>query len=88
METESFVDKQVVVDTSTSWLYLGRLVEDDGTFLVLAEADAFDLSETSLSKHEYLMRVKQDGIAPNRKRVSVVKSKIVALTLVEDILDE
>ena len=85
-EESGYWNKTVVVDTQTSWVYIGMLQKQDETFFTLADADAFDLSETSLSKHEYIMMVKKDGLAPNRKEVKLLKSKVVAMTLLEDII--
>lgn len=86
--SSDYRNKKVVIDTSTNWVYVGILKDEDESFYVLEDADAFDTGETSLSKHEYLMMVKKDGVAPNRKTVSVLKSKVVAITLLSDILEK
>lgn len=83
---KKYAGRQVVVDTDSRWLYLGIFKGEDSLFVTLAEADAFDYSETSLSKHEYIMMVKNDGVAPNRKEVNILKGKIVAVTLLADTL--
>lgn len=86
LEGKTYFNKIVVLDTSTKWVYIGTLKEEDNTFFVLEDADAFDVSDTSLSKHEYLMMVKKDGLAPNRRKVLVVKSIVTGITLIDDIL--
>ncbi|MCM8767295.1 MAG: hypothetical protein NC921_00735 [Candidatus Omnitrophica bacterium] len=83
---KDYKNEKIVIDTSTSWIYIGTLVDEDETYYYLEDADAFDISETSLSKQEYLMMIKKDGIVPNRKRVKVLKSKVVGISLVKDIL--
>ena len=85
---ESYLNKKVVVDTDTRWIYLGKFTGEDDKYIILEEVDAFDISETSLSKHEYLRMVKKDGIVPNRKKVKLLKSRVVAITLLEDIMEE
>lgn len=85
---DSYKNNPVVVDTSTKWVYLGIFAGEDDTYVMLEKADAFDLSETSLSKHEYLLMVKKDGIAPNRKKVKIFKNQVVAITLLEDIIEK
>ncbi len=80
--------KEVVIDTSTSWIYIGKLVKEDDSYIYLEDADAFDISETSLSKQEYLLMVKKDGVVPNRKSVKILKSKVVAITFFEDIIEK
>ena len=79
--------KTVVLDTQTKWVYIGTYKAEDGTYIFLEDADAFDVSETSLSKDEYIRIVKKDGLAPNRKRVSVLKATVAAITLLDDVLE-
>ncbi|MCM8784677.1 MAG: hypothetical protein NC827_00270 [Candidatus Omnitrophica bacterium] len=85
---KDYKNEKIVIDTSTSWIYIGTLVDEDESYYYLKDADAFDISETSLSKHEYLMMIKKDGIIPNRKSVKVLKSKVVGISLVKDILEK
>lgn len=80
--------KKIVIDTSTTWIYIGTLIDEDDYYFYLEEVDAFDISETSLSKQEYLMMIKKDGIVPNRKNVKVLKSKVVGVSLLNDILEK
>ncbi len=84
----NYKNEKVVIDTSTNWVYIGILKDEDNTYYILDDADAFDISETSLSKNEYLMMVKKDGIVPNRKKVKILKLKVVAITLLSDILEK
>jgi len=85
---EPYLNKKVVIDTDTRWIYIGKFAGEDDKYIILEEVDAFDVSETSLSKHEYLRMVKKDGIAPNRKKVKVLKSRVVAISLLDDIMEE
>lgn len=85
MQTDELLGKTVVLDTATPWVYMGTLISEDGPFYVLENADAFDSSETTLGKHEYLMMVAKDGIVVNRNRVWVHKRQVVSLSLLEDI---
>jgi hypothetical protein len=85
---KEFRNKDVIIDTSTTWIYIGKFIEEDENYYYLKDVDAFDISEVSLSKHEYLMMIKKDGLNPNRKNVKVLKSKVVAITLLEDIIEK
>ena len=85
---KDFKNENVIIDTSTTWIYIGKLIGEDENYYYLENVDAFDISEISLSKHEYLMMIKKDGISPNRKNVKVLKSKVVAITLLEDIIEK
>ncbi|MCM8829488.1 MAG: hypothetical protein NC824_00590 [Candidatus Omnitrophica bacterium] len=85
-QMKGYLNKVVVLDTSTKWVYIGTLKEENNTFFVLEDADALDISDTALSKHEYVIMVKKDGIAPNRKKVLVLKAIVTGITLLDDIL--
>ena len=86
--SEKYTGKQVVIDTDSRWLYLGTFKSEDNFSITLEQADAFDTSESSLSKHEYVMLVKNDGIAPNRMKITILKNRVVSITLLSDILDK
>ncbi|HOM26302.1 MAG TPA: hypothetical protein PKV21_02200 [bacterium] len=85
---KDYRNKKIVIDTSTTWIYIGTLIDEDNDYFYLEDADAFDISETSLSKQEYLMMVKRDGVVPNRKNIKVLKSKVVGISLLKDILEK
>jgi len=86
--TNRMENRVVVLDTASRWVYIGTYRKDDGIYIFLEDADAFDVSETSLSNGEYIRMVKKDGVVPNRKRVSVFKTNVVAITLIDDIMDK
>lgn len=83
-----FVSRIVVLDTDTSWIYIGTFKSEDEHYYYLSDADAFDMSEVNMTKHEYILKVKKDGLVVNRKNIVVAKEKIVALTLLEDIIEK
>jgi len=83
---QRYQNKLVVVDTDSRWVYIGTLINEDETTLTLKEADAFDLSETTLTRQEYLLRVKQDGVIANRRLVDIMKARVTGVTLWEDII--
>ncbi|HOK55755.1 MAG TPA: hypothetical protein PLF90_00295 [bacterium] len=85
---KDYRNKKIVIDTSTTWIYIGTLIDEDNDYFYLEDADDFDISETSLSKQEYLMMVKRDGVVPNRKNIKVLKSKVVGISLLKDILEK
>ncbi len=82
------VSKVVVLDTATSWIYIGTFDSEDDSYYYLSNADAFDISEINMTKHEYILKVKKDGLVVNRRNIIVHKEKIIALTLLEDIVEK
>jgi hypothetical protein len=83
-----FLLKRVVLDTSSTWIYIGTFEGQDEQYYYISDADAFDLSEVNMTRHEYLIKVKKDGFVSNRKKMIVAKEKVVAITLLEDIVEK
>ncbi len=88
MESPELLSKVIVLDTSTSWIYVGVLDGEDDRYYYLSDADAFDISEVNMTKHEYLVKVKKDGLVTNRRKTIVVKQYVTAITLLEDIIEK
>ena len=85
---DMFISKRIVLDTSTNWIYIGVLEDEDRDYYYLSDADAFDVSEVNMTKHEYLVRIKKDGLVINRRKTIVAKEKVIAITLLEDIIEK
>jgi len=76
----------VVVDTDSRFVYVGTLKGVDDQFLVLADADAHDTTETTSTKEQYVMEIRRFGVRANRKEISVRKSLVVSVSKLEDVL--
>ncbi len=82
---DRFADKLVVVDTSGSLVYIGRIAEADEHFVSLIEADVFDASMTTITKEQYLIEARSDGVIPTRSRVWIRQSVVQSISLLEDV---
>jgi small nuclear ribonucleoprotein (snRNP)-like protein len=82
-----FVGKRVVIDTNSSYVYIGTLAMIGDHFIVLHEVDVHDRHETPSTKERYVMEAKKYGVKANRKEVSVRKIVITSLSLLDDIVD-
>jgi len=85
--TFRLISKRVVFDTDGNWIYIGTLVDVDNQYYYLSDADAFDTSQVNITKHEYLIRVKKDGLVVNRKNIIIPKNKVFAITMLEDVVE-
>lgn len=81
-----WVGQVVVVDTSSSYVYLGTLAEVKDHFVVLKDVDAHDRTEGLATKERYVMEAKRFGVKANRKEVSIRKAQIVSLSRLEDVI--
>ena len=79
---------KVVIDLRSSYVALGTLVAADDQYLALKNADLHDLRDTDTTRENYIAESKATGIKRNRKRVLVLRSDMVAIARLEDVVDE
>lgn len=80
------VGQVVVVDTDSSFVYLGTLAHVDDHFLVMKDVDAHDRKEGPSTKEQYVMDTKRFGVKANRKEVSVRKAVVVSVSRLDDVV--
>jgi small nuclear ribonucleoprotein (snRNP)-like protein len=85
---EEFLDQKVVVDLSSTFVCLGRLIRFDDHFLELKNADLHDLRDTETTRENYVAESVVTGIKRNRKRVLLRRDQMVAISLLDDVVDE
>ncbi|HWB08369.1 MAG TPA: hypothetical protein VG826_04060 [Pirellulales bacterium] len=85
---EHLFGEVIVVDLSSPYVYLGRLVEAQGDYLLLADADAHDLRDTATSREKYILDARSHGLNANRRWVWVSRREIVGISRLEDIVSE
>jgi hypothetical protein len=78
----------VVVDLSSPFVCLGMLTRVDERFLELKDADFHDLRDTDTTRENYVAASRLTGIKRNRKRVFLVRGEVVAVSRLEDVVDE
>ena len=83
---DELTGKNVVIDTTTPLVFIGRYVEHRNTFVVLEDVDVHDRNESQTSKDVYLMEAKKYGINKGRARVMVRGALIIAVTLLDDVI--
>ena len=85
---DEFVNQKVVIDLHSHYVCLGTLVRYDEQWLELRSADLHDFRDTDTSRENYVAASRATGIKRNRKRVLVVRSEVVAVSRMEDVVDE
>jgi hypothetical protein len=85
---DEFVNQKVVIDLHSHYVCLGTLVRYDEQWLELRSADLHDFRDTDTSRENYIAASCTTGIKRNRKRVLVVRSEVVAVSRMEDVVDE
>jgi small nuclear ribonucleoprotein (snRNP)-like protein len=86
-ELKSLIGQDVVLDTHTSFVYIGKLESIGDHFLTLTDVDVFDSSETKTRKEVYVYETRKYGIKRNRSRCSVKIAEVVSLSRLEDVVE-
>ena len=84
---KEFVGENVVVDTSTPIIYIGKLESVDDFFLTLVSCDVHDTNEGASTKELYCIEAKRHGVKQNRARVKVRKALVASISLLEDVIE-
>jgi small nuclear ribonucleoprotein (snRNP)-like protein len=85
---QDYLGQSVVVDLRSPFVCLGTLQRVDELWLELADADLHDLRDTQSTREVYVAESRATGVKRNRKRVLVVRSDVVAVSLLEDVVDK
>jgi small nuclear ribonucleoprotein (snRNP)-like protein len=85
---DEFVGHKIVVDLHSQYVCLGTLKKFDNHFLDVRNADLHDLRDTDTTRENYVADSKATGIKRNRKRVLLVLTEVVAVSRLDDVVDE
>ena len=85
-ELEKFKGKKIVVDTSTSWVYIGELKEVLKSCIVMVDVDVHDNSDVSSSKERYVLDSRRTGVKNNREEVIVNLDFIISFSPLEKVI--
>ena len=83
-----FLNQPVVLDTVTPIVYIGTLVEITDTVFVLAEGDMHDCRDGHANKEHYLAEVRRDGVTANRRELVVMRSVVISVSRLADVVHE
>lgn len=85
---DDLLGRTVVIDLSSPYVYIGRLVEKRDEFLLLADADVHDLRDTATTRDKYILAVRGHGVNANRRWVWVSRRDVVGISRLEDVVAE
>jgi small nuclear ribonucleoprotein (snRNP)-like protein len=85
---EAYIDAKVVVDLSSTFVCLGKLTRFDDHFLEMKNADLHDLRDTETTRENYIAASVATGVKRNRKTVLIRRDQMVAVSKLEDVVDE
>jgi hypothetical protein len=85
-DLEQYLKQKIVLDTRSSWIYIGVLEAVTDNSVVLSEVDIHDSKATSTSKELYVLESKTTGIKANRNLVYVNLDYVVSFSSLDDVI--
>lgn len=82
---KQFLNKKIVVDTRSSWVYIGTLESIGKSSVELSDVDVHDSKDTPTTKEIYLLDSKKTGIKSNRDRTFVSLDYIISFSPLKDV---
>jgi len=80
------IDEVVVLDTMTPIVYIGKLIELTDTTFVLDRADMHDCRDGHANKELYLIETAQGEMTVNRANVVVMRSTVISVSRLKDVV--
>ena len=85
---DELIGQKVVLDFKSTFVCLGTLARVDDHFFELKNADLHDLRDTQSTRELYVAESVATGIKRNRKRVLVSRLEVVAISRLEEVVNE
>jgi small nuclear ribonucleoprotein (snRNP)-like protein len=86
-ELEALIGQEVVVDVKDPHLYIGTLGGIGQSVVVLKNADVHFCGDSLTTTELYLVETRKNGVRPNRREVYVLRSEIVSISRLEDVIE-
>jgi len=83
----TLLNHRVVLDMSSPFVCLGKLVKADDSVYVLEDADLHDLRDSPTTRENYVVAAKISGIKPNRKQVVIRAQEVLAIALFKHVIE-
>lgn len=85
---DEFLTHAVVLDTAGTIVFLGRLVRIEEAAFVLMDADLHDCRDGHATKEVYVNEARLNGISPNRRRLLVLRSSVISVSRLDDVVEQ
>jgi hypothetical protein len=85
-ELAALIGKQVVVDTDSSYVYIGLLDRAGPDFLTLLNVDVHDCGESRSTKEHYTHEAIALGNRPNRNATILRLARVLSISTFEDLI--
>src|SRR5207237_473546 len=84
---KALVGQIVVIDLGSPFVCLGKLTKVTPDYLELKNADLHDLRDTDTTRENYVAASAATGVKRNRKKLLLMRTEIVAIALLKDVVE-
>ena len=85
-EIKALIGKQIVVDTDSSYIYVGTLERAGRDYLELSNVDVHDTGDCKSTKEHYTHESRKLGSRTNRNNTLVRIERIVSISKFDDVI--
>jgi len=82
---KKFLKQKIVVDTRSSWVFIGVLENVFEDAIELSAVDVHESHDTHTSKEVYVLDSRRSGIKSNRDRVFINLDYLVSFSPLDDV---
>jgi hypothetical protein len=80
------IGEDVILDTGTPVVYVGKLLDVTEHTFVLEDADMHDFRDGHVQKEQYLAELSGGEVTVNRKKVVVMRATVISVSKLSDIV--
>jgi hypothetical protein len=84
---DKLIGDVVVIDLRSTFVCIGKLRAIDAACLEVVNADFHDLRDTQTTRELYIAESSKTGVKRNRKRILIMRSEVVAISRLSDIVE-
>lgn len=84
-ELEKHIGRRIVLDTRSSWVYIGQLEQVTKECVILSDTDVHDSNDSDSTKELYIFDIRSTGVISNREKVYINIDYVVSFSLLEDV---
>jgi hypothetical protein len=85
-EIKALIGREIVVDTDSSYIYIGTLEAAGSDYLYLINVDVHDTGDSRTTKEGYAHETRKLGTRTNRKSVLVRVARILSISALDDVM--
>lgn len=82
---QKYLKKKVVLDTRSSWVYIGVLEKILDGCVLLSEVDVHDNTSIRSTKECYILDSKKTGVKSNRNRAYINLDDVISFSPLDDV---